>query len=324
MKPRVLVTRHVFQAAIPILQEVAAVDYRDSPEPMDEVSLGRRLRHAHGAVVQSPDPVTAAVLADAPHLRVVSMIGEPGGHVDLAAAAARGIVVTHTPGVATEAVADLTFALLLATARRLPAAERALRAGEWRQPELERFCGSDVQGRTLGLVGFGRVGRAVARRAMGFGMRVLYASPEAAPQDVVHELRALHVPLDLLLAQSDFVSVHVPGHPDARHRIGIEQLCRMKRSAFLIDTSRGDAVDVAALAAALEEGLLAGAGLDVPHPGSPALPALLALPNVVLLPDTGSAVVSVRGLQCALAAADCAAVLTGEPPKHPVSPEDVA
>lgn len=321
MKPRVLVTRHVYPAAIAMLQEDATVDYRDSRDVMDEAQLARRLQHAHGVVCQLTDPLTAAVIAQAPQLRVIAQVAVGVDNIDVGAATARRIVVTNTPGVLTEATADLAWALLLATARRLPAAERFLRSGEWRRWDVDLLCGADVHQRTLGIVGFGRIGRAVARRAAGFSMRVLYSSRNPAPPEIEHELGARHVPLDLLLQQSDFVSLHVPLRPDTRHLIGVEQLCRMKRTAFLINTSRGPVVDEAALVAALEEGLLAGAGLDVFEQEPQVHPGLLALPNVVLLPHVGSAVTSVRSLMCAIAARECAAVLKGERPQHPVNPE---
>ena len=321
MKPRVLVTRHVYPAAIAILQDHCVVDYQDSYDVMDETRLVRKLQHAHGVVCQLTDPLTAAVIANAPLLRCISQIAVGHDNIDVAAATARRVVVTNTPGVLTEATADLTFALLLAAARRLPAAEQFLRAGKWQRWDVDLLCGADVHGRTLGLVGFGRIGQAVARRARGFGMRVLYQSRSEAPAETARELGAQRVPLDMLLRESDFVSLHVPLREDTRHLIGVEQLCAMKRSAFLINTSRGPVVDEAALVAALEENLLAGAGLDVFEHEPQVHPGLLALPNVVLLPHVGSAVTSVRSLMCALAANDCVAVLTGEKPKHPVNPQ---
>jgi lactate dehydrogenase-like 2-hydroxyacid dehydrogenase len=324
MKPRVLVTRHVYPAAVAILQEHCIVDYQDTYEVMDEAKLARRLQHAQGVVCQLTDPLTANVIAQAPQLRCISQIAVGIDNVDVAAATARRIVVTNTPGVLTEATADLTWALLLATARRLPAAEQFLRAGKWQRWDVDLLCGADVHGRTLGLVGFGRIGQAVARRAKGFGMRVLYASRSAAAADVESELGAIRVPLDMLLRESDFVSLHVPLRDETRGLIGVEQLCQMKRSAFLINTARGPVVDEAALVAALEENLIAGAGLDV-FEREPKVPeGLLALPNVVLLPHVGSAVTSVRSLMCALAANDCVAVLTGEKPKHAVNAQVLA
>ncbi|HEX5050732.1 MAG TPA: D-glycerate dehydrogenase [Planctomycetota bacterium] len=324
MKPRVLVTRHVYPAAIAILQEHCIVDYKDSHDVMDEAQLHRKLQHAHGLVCQLTDPITANVIDKAPHLRVISQIAVGHDNIDVPAATARRIVVTNTPGVLTEATADLTFALLLATARRLPAAERFLREGNWRRWDVDLLCGSDVHERTLGIVGFGRIGQAVAARARGFSMRVLYASRSQGAPEVEQRLQARRVPLDTLLQQSDFVTLHVPLGPETRHLIGVEQLCRMKRSAFLINTSRGPVVDEAALAAALEEGLLAGAGLDVFEREPTVHPGLLALPGVVLLPHVGSAVTSVRSLMCAIAARDCAAVLTGERPQHAVNAEVLA
>jgi glyoxylate reductase len=321
MKPRVLVTRHVYPAAIAILQEDCIVDYRDRRDVMDEVQLAKKLQHAQGVVCQLTDPMTAGVIAQAPHLRVISQVAVGYDNIDVQAATERGIVVTNTPGVLDEATADLAFALLLAVARRVPEAERYLREGRWQRWDVDLLCGGDVHGRTLGIVGLGRIGRAVARRARGFSMRILYSGPRPAPAAVEAELQARHVPLDALLQQSDFVSLHVPLREETTHLIGVEQLSRMKRAAFLINTSRGPVVDEAALAAALEEGLLAGAGLDVFEHEPAVHPSLLEQPGVVLLPHVASATTSVRTLMCSLAAQDCAAVLRGERPQHPVNPE---
>ncbi len=324
MKPRVLITRHVYPAAVAILQEHCIVDYHDTYDVMDEERLAKKLQHAQGVLCQLTDPLTANVIAKAPLLRCISQIAVGHDNIDVAAATARGIAVTNTPGVLTEATADLTFALLLAVARRLPAAEQFLRAGKWQRWDVDLWCGADVHGRTIGLVGLGRIGQAVARRAKGFGMRVLYSSRREATAAVEQELGAIRVPLDALLRESDFVSLHVPLLPETKHLIGIEQLCGMRKGAFLINTARGQIVDEAALVAALEEGLIAGAGLDVFEHEPQLHPGLLALPNVVLLPHVGSAVTSVRSLMCALAAQDCTAVLTGERPKHLVNPQVLA
>lgn len=322
MKPRVLVTRHVYPAAIPILQEHCAVDYQDSYDVMDEDRLRGKLALANGVVCQLTDPMTRAVIEAAPDLKVISQVAVGFDNIDVAAATERGIVVTNTPGVLTEATADLTFALLLAAARRLPEAERYLRKGSWQRWDVDLLCGTDVHGRTMGLVGLGRIGQAVARRARGFGMRILYSSRRPAPPELEQELGAVRVPLDTLLGESDFVSLHVPLSDETRHMISIAQLCSMKRHAVLINTARGPVVDERALIAALEEGLIGGAALDV-FEHEPSVPQeLLDLPNVVLLPHVGSAVTSVRSLMCALAARDCAAVLSGhEAPQHVVNPE---
>lgn len=321
MKPRVLVTRHVYPAAIPILQEHCVVDYQDRYEVMDEVRLQKKLQLADGVVCQLTDPMTRAVIDSAPNLRVISQVAVGHDNIDVAAATAREIIVTNTPGVLTEATADLTFALVLAAARKLPTAERFLRDGKWQRWDIDLLCGGDVHGQTLGIVGLGRIGQAVARRAKGFSMRVLYASRNPAPPAVEQELGVMRVPLDALLRESDFVSLHVPLNDETRHMISVPQLCQMKRNAVLINTARGPIVDERALTAALEEGLLAGAGLDV-FEDEPNVPdELLALPNVVLLPHIGSAVTSVRSLMCAIAARDCAAALSGGQPEHVVNPE---
>lgn len=322
MKPRVLVTRHVYPAAIPILQEHCVVDYQDGYEVMDEARLQKKLALADGVVCQLTDPMTRQVIEAAPNLKVISQVAVGHDNIDVEAATGRGIVVTNTPGVLTEATADLTFALLLAAARRLPEAERYLRDGRWQRWDVDLLCGADVHGRTLGLVGLGRIGQAVARRARGFSMRVLYASRRPAAAELERELGATRVPLDLLLAESDFVSLHVPLSDETRHLISVEQLCAMKRNAILINTARGPVVDERALIAALEENLIGGAALDV-FEAEPHVPQqLLERPNVVLLPHVGSAVTSVRSQMCALAARDCAAVLSGEEaPQHVVNPE---
>lgn len=324
MKPRVLVTRHVFPQAIAILQERCAVDYVDSRDVLDTVQLQRRLALADGVVCQLTDALRRETIAAAERLRCIAQIAVGYDNIDVAAASERGIVVTHTPDVLTEATADLTFALLLAAARRLPEAERFLREGRWQRWDIDLLCGTDVHGQTLGIVGLGRIGRAVARRARGFGMRVLYAGRSQAPVELEQELQAHRVPLDALLRESDFVSLHVPLHDDTRHLISVEQLCAMKRSAILINTSRGPIIDERALIAALEENLIRGAALDV-FEHEPAVPdELLALPNCVLLPHVGSAVTSVRALMCSLAARDCDSVLHGERPQHPINPEVLA
>ncbi|MFT4842498.1 MAG: glyoxylate reductase [Planctomycetota bacterium] len=324
MKPRVLITRHVYPAAIPILQEHCVVDYQDRYEVMDEAQLSKKLQLADGVICQLTDPMTRAVIESAPKLRVISQIAVGIDNIDVQAATERKIAVTNTPGVLTEATADLTFALLLAAARRLTTAERFLRAGKWQRWDVDLLCGGDVHGQTIGIVGLGRIGQAVARRAKGFSMRVLYASRNPAPKEVEQELGAMRVPLDALLRESDFVSLHVPLTDETRHMISIEQLCQMRRTAILINTARGPIIDELAMTAALEEGLIGGAALDV-YEDEPNVPEdLLALPNVILLPHIGSAVTSVRSLMCAIAARDCAAVFSGEGPEHLVNPEVLA
>ncbi|MEQ1634839.1 MAG: D-glycerate dehydrogenase [Planctomycetota bacterium] len=319
MKPRVFVTRKVYPAAIAILQEDFVVDYRDTYEIADPDTLKRKLKLADGVVCQLTDAITKDILQDADKLKVVSQVAVGHDNIDVAAATARGIVVTNTPGVLTESTADLTFALILSVARRVPEAERYLRSGSWKRWDIDLLAGIDPHQKTLGIVGMGRIGQAVARRAAGFSMRILYSAPRRLDEALERELRAQHVPLRLLLQQSDFVTLHVPYRESTHHLIGIDELAVMKRGAFLINTSRGSIVHEAALVAALEEKMLSGAGLDVFEHEPKVDAGLLAMDNVVLLPHIASATIATRTRMCTLAAENCAAVLKGVLPKNPVN-----
>lgn len=262
--------------------------------------------------------VDAALLERAPRLRVVACPTAGYDHVDVAACRARGIAVTHTPDVLTEATADLTWALILATVRQLPRAERSLRAGEFQGWGFWDYLGGDLFGRTLGIFGMGRIGRAVARRAAGFGMRVRYASRTRLPEDDERVLRAEWTPWDDLPAAVDVLTLHAPLTPETRHLVDAAALRRMRPGSYLVNTARGPLVDEGALAEALREGRLAGAGLDV-YEREPAVhPALLELPNVVLLPHVGSATRGTRTRMAVLAARNVHAVLAGDAPLTPV------
>ncbi|HEX2188830.1 MAG TPA: D-glycerate dehydrogenase [Longimicrobiaceae bacterium] len=262
--------------------------------------------------------VDAALLERAPRLRVVACPTAGYDHVDLAACRARGVVVTHTPDVLTEATADLTWALILAVVRGLPQAERSLRAGEFRGWGFWDYLGGDLRGRTLGIFGMGRIGRAVARRAAGFGVRVSYASRTRLPSDEERVLRAEWTAWDELLSSSDVLTLHAPLTPRTRHVVDREALRRMRPGSWLVNTARGPLVDEAALAEALREGRLAGAGLDVYEREPEVHRALLELPNVVLLPHVGSATRGTRTRMAVLAARNARAVLTGAEPPTPV------
>ena len=262
--------------------------------------------------------VDEALLRRAPRLRVVANAVVGYDNVDLAACRARGVVVTNTPDVLTDATADLAWALLLAAVRRLPQAERSLRAGEFRGWGFWDYLGGDLAGATLGIYGMGRIGQAVARRAGGFGMRVLYHSRTRLPAAREAELAAEWAEWDALLTRSDVLSLHAPLTPETRHRLDREALGRMRPGSVLVNTARGALVDEAALVDALREGPLAAAGLDV-YEHEPALhPGLLELPNVVLLPHIGSATPDTRTRMAMLAARNVHAVLTGQPPLTPV------
>ncbi|MHB9145514.1 MAG: 2-hydroxyacid dehydrogenase [Symbiobacteriia bacterium] len=319
--PRVYVTRKLPGDALERLAN--AVDLRCWPEsaaPVPREVLLAEAAQAEGLLTVLSDRIDEAVLTAAPHLKVVANMAVGYDNIDVAAAARRGVTVTNTPGVLDDTTADLAFALMLAAARRLPEAERRLRQGEWAGWAPLWLAGTDVHGATLGIVGFGRIGQAMARRARGFGMRILYHSHSAKPAAAA-ELGAEYRPLADLLIESDFVSLHVPLTAETRGLIGPAELAQMKPGAILINTARGAVVDEIALAEALREGRLAAAGIDVystepvpmDHP-------LLALPNVVALPHIGSASVATRTRMAAMAAADLLAVLAGRAPLNPVVP----
>lgn len=298
------------EAAVALLSEVAAVA---GPEGWQG-----ELADADALLCLLTDRIDAAVLERAPRLRIVANAVVGYEHVDLRACAARGIVVTNTPDVLTEATADLAWALILATVRRLPQAERSLRAGEFHGWGFWDYLGGDLYGRTLGIFGKGRIGRAVARRAGSFGMRVVYHSRTRIPPKEEARLGAEPVSFDELLARSDVLTLHAPLTPETRHAIGREALGRMKPGAYLVNTARGALVDEAALVEALREGRLAGAGLDVYEREPKVTPGLLELPNVVLLPHVGSATHETRTRMAMVAARNVHAVLSGLPPLTPV------
>ena len=260
--------------------------------------------------------VDAALLDRAPRLRVVANVAVGTDNIDLAAATARGVCVTNTPDVLTEATADLAFALLLAAARRLGEGERLVRAGAWHGWAMDLLLGADVWGQTIGIVGFGRIGQAVARPAPGFGMEVLYSHPRDHGGDL-----GARVAIDELLARSDFVSLHCPLTPATRHLIDARALAAMKPGAILVNTARGACVDERALAAALTDGRLAGAGLDVFADEPRVDPALLACPRAVLAPHLGSATTTARRRMAELALGAARAVLADERPPNLVNPE---
>jgi glyoxylate reductase len=310
-RPRVFATRGL-PGAVEALARGCDLDVWPAREAPGPAALTARLAEADGLLCLLTDRVDAALLARAPRLRAISSVSVGVDHIDLAAATERAIPVGHTPGVLTETTADLAFALLLATARRVVEADRLVRAGGWRTWEPDLLLGRDVHGATLGILGLGAIGRAVARRALGFGMRVLAWSRTRRP---LGDLEGAVARSDLpeLLAAADFVSLHVPLVPETRGLLDARALGLLKPGAILVNTARGGIVDETALAAALREGRLAGAGLDVfeREPLDPASP-LLALPNVVLAPHIGSASVATRERMARLAAENLLAALAGE------------
>lgn len=318
--PRVFVTRRIPDEGLrPILEATEATVWPDELPPPRDVLLGA-VDGCDGVLTLLTDSVDAEFLDRAgPGLRVVSNYAVGFDNIDVAEAARRGVAVGNTPGVLTETTADLAFALLMASARRLPEAERYVRAGRWRMWSPTLLLGSDVHGATLGIVGFGRIGQAVARRAAGFGMTVLCHSRTSVAAALVAELGVTVVPLDELLRRSDFVSLHVTLTPETRHLIDARALALMKPTAVLVNTARGGVVDGRALHAALRDGVIAGAALDVtdPEPIAPDDP-LLTLGSCLVVPHVGSATRATRGRMAQMAAANLLAGVRGEPLPTPV------
>jgi len=318
---RVFVTRRLPEQALAIVRGAAKTDVwpHDGPPPRTE--LLDHVADADGLLCLLTDRVDQELLDRAPRLKVVSQMAVGYDNIDVAACSARGIPVGHTPGVLTETTADLAFGLLLATARRIVDADRFTRSGQWKTWSPMLLAGADVHHATLGIVGMGRIGFELARRAAGFQMRILYTDPEASPA-AEKQFGATRVDLGTLLAHSDFVSLHTPLTQETRHLIGAEELARMKPTAILINTARGPIVDQKALHEALARGRIAAAGLDVyeEEPLSPDDP-LLELDNAVLLPHIGSASVATRTRMAVLAAENLVAGLQDRPLPHCANPE---
>jgi glyoxylate reductase len=277
-----------------------------------------RLADKEGLICHITDLIDDELLAAAPKLRVVANVAVGYNNIDLAAANRRGITVTNTPDVLTETTADFAWALLMATARRVVEADSYVRAGRWQTWDFSLLLGADVFGKTLGVIGFGRIGRAMARRAVGFKMKVLYHDVMKADPTIERELNATLVDRDTLLREADFVTVHTLLDAGSRHLIDAAALRSMKRSAFLINAARGPIVDEAALVQALTEGWIAGAGLDVFEQEPQVHPGLLPLANVVLAPHIASASQETRMAMAMLAVRNCLAVLAGQPALTPV------
>lgn len=312
--PRTLVTRKLPSSVIAKLEAVADVDLYVGAKAIARGELLERVKGTHAIVCLLTETIDAAVLdAAGPQLKIVANVAVGYNNIDVAACRARGIAVTNTPDVLTNACADFTWGLILAVTRRLGEGERQLRAGEWRGWALDHLLGMELRGKQLGLVGVGRIGRAVAEKAPAFGMTVAYTARQAADLE-----GAVQMPLDRLLATSDIVSLHCPMTPETKHLIDKKALARMKRTAYLINTSRGPVVDEAALAWALKERLIAGAALDVYEKEPEIHPGLLALENVLLIPHLASATTETRTAMADLAVANAIAVLNGQAPLTPV------
>ncbi|MFQ5927542.1 MAG: 2-hydroxyacid dehydrogenase [Terriglobia bacterium] len=321
MAARVLIARRLPEAAMNLLAGRAELDVHDDETPLTKTQLMARLADKHALICQLTQVVDAEVLAAAAELRVVANVAVGYDNIDVAAATRRRIAVTNTPGVLDETVADFTWALLLAAARRVVEGDAHARSGAWRGWDLLLLQGTDVHGKTLGLYGFGRIGRGVAARARGFGLRTLYYARHRAPAETERALAARWVERETLLRESDFLSLHVPLTPETRHAIGARELALMKPTAILINVARGPVVDEAALAAALAARQIAAAALDVFEEEPKLHPGLLTLKNVVLAPHLASASVETRTRMAVMAAENALAVLAGRRPPNLVNPE---
>jgi len=320
MKPKVLVTREVFDEVLEFLSGHLEVQSNQQDTALSPAELATRLGDKDGVMCALTDRVDPALLAACPRLKAVCNIAVGYNNIDVAACSARGIMVTNTPGVLDETTADLVWALMLATARRLTEAETYLRNGEWTGWYLKQLLGTDVHHATLGIVGMGRIGQVIARRALGFEMKVLYHNRTRLAPDIESALAARYASMDELLAGSDFIVLQVPYAPATHHLIGARELAKMKPSAILINAARGGVVDDAALIEALANGTIRAAGLDV-FENEPRLdPRFLGLKNVVLAPHIGSSTRTTRLAMAMTAARNLVAALSGETPPNLVNP----
>jgi glyoxylate reductase len=312
--PQILVTRRLPSSVLSRLHEVGDVDLHDGSSAIDPETLRSRIAGKDAVVCMFTEQMDRGVIEAGDRLKVIANIAVGYNNIDVAYARSRGVLVTNTPDVLTESVADFTLALILDVTRRLAEGDRLVRRGEWKGWAFDFMLGSELRGKQLGLIGVGRIGRAVAVRATAFGVKVAYTSRRE-----IEFAGAQPLSFDRLLNTSDIVSLHVPLTPDTRHLIDRKALARMKRSAYLINTSRGPVVDEEALAWALRERLIAGAALDV-YEQEPVVHAdLLGLENVLLAPHLGSGTTETRTAMADLAVSNVIAVLTGKPALTPVT-----
>ena len=317
---KVLATRPLFPAAQQILNGSCDVDYWTQPERISNEELFRRITDKEGLVCLLNDKVNEELLAAAPKLRIAANVAVGYDNIAVADCTKRGVAATNTPGVLDETTADFAWTLLMAVARRLGEGEALARSGEWKGWDLDQLVGADVWGKTLGLVGFGRIGRAVARRASGFQMKVIYYDAVRAPLDIERGYHAEYRDLNALLSEADFVSLHVPLLPETRGLFNTKTFSQMKPTSFLINTARGLVVDEEALVQALENKRIAGAALDV-YEKEPLINPGLKRPNVVLAPHIASASLETRTKMSCMAAENVVALFKGRRPPNILNPE---
>src|SRR6202795_694741 len=318
-RPKILATRPLFEEARRILQEKCQVEYWPEPERIPREELFARVQDMQGLVCLLTERIDEALLRAASQLRIVANVAVGFDNIDVPACTKRGVAATNTPGVLDETTADFAWTLMMAVARRLGEGEALVRSGKWLGWDLDQLVGGDVWGKTLGLVGFGRIGRAMASRASGFKMKVMYTDVARVPEEVEKELNAEYRDMDTLLALSDFISVHVPLLAETQGLFTTAKFARMKPTAFFINTARGSVVDEAALVHALENKKIAGAALDV-YEREPFIHAGLKRPNVVLAPHLASASLETRTKMAGIAAKNVVALFTGQMPPNMLNP----
>jgi glyoxylate reductase len=319
-KAKVFVTRPLFPEARKILDETCDAEYWSRPERIPREELLRRVKEKEGLVCLLTEAVNEELLRNAPKLRIASNVAVGFDNLDVAACTRRNVVATNTPGVLDETTADFAWTLMMAVARRIGEGEALARSGRWTGWDLDQLVGTDVWGKTLGVVGFGRIGRAMARRASGFQMKVIYYDQVRVAEEVEKELHAEYRDLNSLLAEADFVSVHVPLLPETRGMFSGPKFHRMKPTAFFINTSRGAVVEENGLVAALEAGKIAGAALDV-YENEPFILPGLKRANVVLAPHIASASLETRTKMACIAAENVTALFRGQAPPNMLNPE---
>jgi glyoxylate reductase len=319
-KPKVYSTHQLFEEARKILDSNCDMQYWTDSErpPRDEVL--RRVTDKEGLICLLTEKINDEFLRSAPKLRIASNVAVGYDNIDVDACTKRGVVATNTPGVLDETTADFAWTLLMAVARRVAEGEALARSGNWKGWNLDQLCGADVWGKTLGIVGFGRIGRSVARRASGFQMRVIYTDAVRVSEEIERSLNAEFRDMNSLLGESDFVSLHVPLLPETRGLFDAPKFFRMKPTAFLINTSRGPVIEEAALVSALENNKIAGAALDV-FENEPFLHPGLKRPNVVLTPHIASASIETRTKMAVMAANNIVALFKGQRPPNILNPD---
>jgi glyoxylate reductase len=321
MKPRVFVSRLIPQEGLDIVLAACDAEVNSDDIPLSEDELIEKVKGKDGLLCLLTDDITEPILKANPQLKIVANVAVGFDNIDVQAAIRHKVMVTNTPGVLDNTTADFTWCLLLASGRRLVEADRYTRAGKYTGWGIMLLCGEDIFGKTLGVCGLGRIGRGVAKRAQGFEMRILYTDAVRAPVEVERELGAQFVDKETLFREADFVTLHVPLLPDTRHYVSVKELKLMKKTAHLINASRGPVVDEVALVQALRERWIAGAGMDVYEDEPQLVPGLVELDNVTLAPHIASASVETRTKMAVMAAANLVDGLQGRRPPNLVNPE---